>query len=46
MIENIIPKIKINENVVKITTPGFKQVHRLYSKSDSRCDCGRYYNAR
>ena len=34
--ENIITKIKISENVVKITTPGFKQVHRLYSKSDSR----------
>ena len=23
-------------NLAKITTPGFKQVHRLYSKSDSR----------
>lgn len=32
---NIIPKIKISENVTKITTPGFKQVHRLYSKKDS-----------
>lgn len=32
---NIIPKIKISENVAKITTPGFKQVHRLYSKKDS-----------
>lgn len=28
----IIPKIKISENVAKITTPGFKQVYRLYSK--------------
>lgn len=28
----IIPKIKISENVGKITTPGFKQVHRLYDK--------------
>ncbi len=28
---NIIPKIKISENVAKITTPGFKQVYRLYS---------------
>ena len=27
----IIPKIKISENVAKITTPGFKQVYRLYS---------------
>lgn len=29
---NIIPKIKISENVAKITTPCFKQVYRLYSK--------------
>lgn len=28
---NILPKIKISENVSKITTPGFKQVYRLYS---------------
>ncbi len=28
----IIPKIKISENVEKITTPGFKQVYRFYSK--------------
>ena len=28
---NIIPKIKISENGAKITTPGFKQVYRLYS---------------
>ncbi len=27
----IIPKIKVSENVAKITTPGFKQVYRLYS---------------
>lgn len=27
----IIPKIKISENVEKITTPGFKQVYRFYS---------------
>lgn len=32
---NIIPKIKISENVAKITTPCFKQVHRLYSRADS-----------
>lgn len=31
----IIPKIKISENVAKITTPGFKQVYRLYSKDTS-----------
>ncbi len=29
---NVIPRIKISENVAKITTPGFKQVYRLYSK--------------
>lgn len=28
----IIPKIKISENVGKITTPGFKQVYRLYDR--------------
>ncbi len=32
----IIPKIKISENVAKITTPGFKQVYRLYSKETNR----------
>lgn len=32
---NIIPKIKVSENVEKITTPGFKQVYRFYSKEDS-----------
>lgn len=31
----LIPKIKISENVQKITTPGFKQVYRLYSRKDS-----------
>ena len=29
---NILPKIKISENVSKITTPCFKQVYRLYSR--------------
>ncbi len=32
----IIPKIKISENVTKITTPGFKQVYRLYSSETSK----------
>ncbi len=32
----IIPKIKISENVTKITTPGFKQVYRLYSGDTSK----------
>lgn len=29
---DIEPRIKISENVEKITTPGFKQVYRLYSR--------------
>ena len=33
---NIIPKIKVSENVSKITTPGFKQVYRLYSRENSQ----------
>lgn len=32
----IIPKIKISENVAKITTPCFKQVYRLYDGSTSK----------
>lgn len=31
----VIPKIKISENVAKITTPCFKQVYRLYDKNTS-----------
>ena len=30
------PKIKISENVSKITTPCFKQVHRLYDKESGK----------
>lgn len=33
---NFVPKIKISENVTKITTPGFKQVYRLYSRDTSK----------
>lgn len=33
---NVVPKIKISENVGKITTPGFKQVHRLYDKDTNK----------
>ena len=29
---NIVPKIKISENVGKITNPGFKKLYRFYSK--------------
>ncbi|MBR1993021.1 MAG: nicotinate phosphoribosyltransferase, partial [Firmicutes bacterium] len=32
----MIPKIKVSENVEKITNPGFKSLYRLYSKDDDR----------
>lgn len=32
----IIPKIKISENVVKITNPGFKKVYRFYDKTSNK----------
>lgn len=32
----IIPKIKISENVVKITNPSFKKVYRFYSKETGK----------
>ena len=32
----IIPKIKISENVEKITTPHFKKLYRLFSKEDGK----------
>lgn len=32
----IIPKIKLSENVGKITNPGFKQVWRLYDKTSGK----------
>ena len=32
----IIPKIKVSENVGKITTPGFKQLYRLFSKNTGK----------
>lgn len=32
----IVPKIKISENVEKITTPGFKQVWRLYERETGK----------
>lgn len=33
---DIEPKIKVSENVAKITTPCFKQVYRLYDKSTDK----------
>jgi nicotinate phosphoribosyltransferase len=32
----IVPKIKISNNVNKITTPGFKQVYRFYNKNNNK----------
>lgn len=32
----IIPKIKISENVSKITTPGFKELYRFYDKDSKK----------
>lgn len=32
----IIPKIKISENQEKITTPGFKQIYRIYDKNSNK----------
>ena len=34
--EEIIPNIKISENVEKITNPGFKQVYRLYERATGK----------
>ena len=34
----IIPKIKISENPAKITTPHFKKVYRLFSKSTGKAE--------
>lgn len=33
---SIIPKIKISENVVKVTNPSFKKIFRFYSKEDNK----------
>lgn len=32
----IVPKIKVSENVAKITTPGFKKVWRLFDKENNK----------
>ncbi|MDO5688874.1 MAG: nicotinate phosphoribosyltransferase [Tissierellia bacterium] len=34
----IIPKIKISENVEKITTPGFKTIYRLYDRKTGKAE--------
>lgn len=33
---NIIPKIKISNNTIKITNPGFKKVYRFYDKNSNK----------
>ncbi len=33
---SIIPKIKISENVVKVTNPSYKKLFRFYSKADNK----------
>lgn len=32
----MIPKIKLSENFGKITTPGFKQIHRLFDRTSNK----------
>ncbi len=34
--KNIVPKIKVSENVSKITTPDFKNLYRLYDKETDK----------
>lgn len=34
--DEIMPKIKVSENTVKITNPGFKKVYRFYSKDSGK----------
>ena len=38
---NITPKIKLSENVIKITNPGFKNIYRVYDKvtKKAQADC-------
>ena len=32
----MIPKIKISENIEKMTNPGFKDLYRIYSKDNHK----------
>ena len=36
--DELVSKIKVSENVEKITTPGFKKVYRLYSKNNMKAE--------
>ena len=40
---NIIPKIKISENVEKITNPGFKNIYRVYDKTSGKAEADCIY---
>lgn len=33
---SVVPKIKLSENVEKVTNPGFKQVYRLYDRKENK----------
>ncbi|MBO5339110.1 MAG: nicotinate phosphoribosyltransferase [Clostridia bacterium] len=35
---NITPKIKVSENAIKITTPGFKKLYRFYSRETGKAE--------
>lgn len=43
--DKLISKIKVSENVEKITTPGFKNVYRLYDKKTGKAEAD-YINLR
>ena len=36
--DNIIPKIKISENITKITTPHFKKIYRIYDNETKKAE--------
>jgi nicotinate phosphoribosyltransferase len=40
---NEIPKIKLSENVVKITNPGFKNIYRVYDKKTGKAEADFIY---
>ena len=39
--DSIIPRIKVSENVTKITNPHFKKVYRLFDRETGKADRGR-----
>ena len=40
---NCVPKIKISENVEKITNPGFKNIYRVYDKTTGKAEADFIY---